>query len=75
MSLLAPRTIPHRWKKTGESHGRMLVMVQPSSGMENFFDRFARLSPDQLRDVAFINALFVKCDMEVVGPPLDDSVR
>ena len=74
MSLLAPRHIPHRWKKTGESRGRMLVMVQPSGGMENFFDRFARLSPDQLRDVAFINGLFVECDMEVVGQPLDDAV-
>ena len=30
--------------------------------------------PDQLRDVAFINGLFVECDMEVVGPPLDDAV-
>src|ERR1700682_1198338 len=32
MSLLAPRQIPHRWTKTADSNGRMLILVQPSSG-------------------------------------------
>jgi len=73
--LLAPRQMPHRWKKTGEADGRMLILVQPSSGMELFFDRFARLTPDQLQDPAFVNVLFAECNMEVMGPPLDDSVR
>jgi quercetin dioxygenase-like cupin family protein len=72
---VAPRQIPHRWKKTSEADGRMLILVQPSSGMEVFFDRFARLSPDQLQDLAFVNGLFAECNMEVMGPPLDDSVR
>jgi len=74
MSLLAPRQVPHRWKKVADSDGRMLILVQPSSGMEDFFERFALLSREQLQDVAFVNGMFAKCGMEVLGPPLDDAI-
>ena len=30
MSLLAPRQIPHRWKKLNDSDGRLLILVQPA---------------------------------------------
>ena len=30
MSLLAPRQVPHRWTKTNESDGRLLILVQPA---------------------------------------------
>ena len=73
MSLLAPRQVPHRWMKTVEADGRMLILVQPSGGMETFFERFAVLSPDQLRNVSFINGLFAECGMEILGPPLDGA--
>ena len=75
MSLLGPRQVPHRWRKTAESDGRMLILVQPSSGMEDFFERFALLSPEQLQDFALINSLFAEGGMEVLGPPLDDTIR
>jgi len=53
----------------------MLILVQPSSGMEDFFERFALLSPEQLQDFALINSLFAEGGMEVLGPPLDDTIR
>ena len=73
MSQFAPRHIPHRWRKTSDADGRMLILVQPSAGMEDFFDRFARLSPEQLQDFAYLNQLFTECGMQVVGPPLPAS--
>jgi len=75
MSLLAPRQIPHRWKKTGESDGRLLILVQPAAGMEDFFEQFAQLSPEQHRDIGLLNRLLADCDMELLGPPFDDSVH
>lgn len=72
MSQFAPRRVPHRWRKTREADGRMLILVQPSAGMEDFFDRFARLSPEQLQDFGYIDALFAECGMQVVGPPLPE---
>lgn len=75
MSLLAPRKIPHRWKKTTESDRRLLILVQPAVGMEDFFEEFAQLSPEQQQDTALLRRLFAKCDMELLGPPFDDAVR
>ena len=48
----------------------MLILVQPSAGMEDFFNRFAALSPEQLQDFGYLAQLFAECGMEVVGPPL-----
>lgn len=73
MSQFAPRRIPHRWRKTGDGDGSMLILAQPSAGMENFFDRFAHLTPEQLQDFGYIDSLFVECGMQVVGPPLPAS--
>lgn len=70
MSQLAPRQIPHRWRKTSDADGCMLILAQPSGGLEDFFDRFADLSPEQLQDFGYINELFAECGMQVVGPPL-----
>ncbi len=69
-SQFAPRQVPHRWRKTGEGPGALLILVQPSAGTETFFDRFAQLSPAELQDFAMIGDLFRECGMEVIGPPL-----
>lgn len=69
-SQFGPRRVPHRWRKTEEADGVMLILAQPSAGMEDFFNRFAQLSPEELRDVSYLNALFSECGMDVVGPPL-----
>ena len=73
MSLLAPRQVPHRWTKTHESDGRLLILVQPADRLEDFFERFARLSPEQQHDMAVMNSLFADCGMELLGPPLEIS--
>lgn len=68
--LLAPRKIPHRWKNlTDTDGGRFLILAQPAGRLEEFFNAFAMLTPEQMQDFAQINALFARCDMEVVGPP------
>lgn len=69
-SQFGPRCVPHRWRKTEDADGVMLILVQPSAGMETFFDRFALLSREQLQDMNYLNELFAECGMEVVGPPL-----
>ena len=73
-SQFAPRQVPHRWRKSGEADGIMLILVQPSAGMEDFFDRFSRLSPEQLQDFSYLDRLFSECGMQVVGPPLAGEI-
>ena len=73
MSLLAPRQIPHRWKKLNDSDGRLLILVQPAGSLEDFFDRFAELSDEQQQNAPLLRAMFAECGMELLGPPLDDS--
>ncbi len=74
-SLLAPRQLPHRWKKTPEADGRLLILLQPAGCMEKFFARFAALSDEQRQDMAVLDGLFADCGMELLGPPLDPSVN
>jgi quercetin dioxygenase-like cupin family protein len=73
MSLLAPRQVPHRWTKTLGSDGRLLILAQPAGRLEDFFERLARLSPEQQQDLAEMNNLFANCGMELVGPPMESS--
>ncbi|HEY3742213.1 MAG TPA: cupin domain-containing protein [Bryobacteraceae bacterium] len=71
MSLLAPRRVPHRWTKTNASSGRVLILAQPADRLEDFFDRFARMSPEHQHDMALTSPLFADCGMELLGPPME----
>ena len=73
MSLLIPRQIPHRWKKTNDADGRLLILAQPADRLENFFERMAGLSAEQQQDAAVWRSLYADCRMELLGPPLEDS--
>ena len=73
MSLLAPRHIPHRWRKTAGADGTLLILVQPAGKMEDFFEAFTRLSPEEMHDPAVVGGIFADCDMELLGPPMDVS--
>jgi len=75
MSLLAPRQVPHRWSKTGESDGRMLILVQPSARVEDFFHRFTQVGPEQLQDFGFVAGMFAEHGMEILGPPLEPTAE
>lgn len=72
-SLFCPRRVPHRWKNVVDSVSRLLILAQPTGRLEEFFDRFAKLTPDQMRDAGRLSALFAECEMEIVGPPLEGS--
>jgi quercetin dioxygenase-like cupin family protein len=69
-SVFAPKRIPHTWSNAGDSAGKMLAIVQPAGGLEQFFVEFARLlvagHPDQIK----VGQLFEKYGMKVVGPAL-----
>ncbi len=71
MSALLPRKIPHRWKKTSDGDGKLLILLQPAGRMEYFFDRVAKATAEELKDVALARQLFAECGMELLGPPME----
>ncbi len=73
MSLLGPRKISRRWRNTDTSPGRLLILVQPSGHLEEFFEVLYLLSPEERQDVQRINKLFRDCGMEVLGPALEGA--
>jgi len=74
MSLFAPRQLPHRWRKTSDADGRLLLLVQPAERLEEFFARFADLRRDKQQDLDIVSRLFSECGMELLGPPLPDEI-
>jgi quercetin dioxygenase-like cupin family protein len=70
MSILGPRQIPHRWKNTGTSLGKLLILMQPAGWLEECFSALARLTEAQRRDVGVFTALLAQHDIQVVGPSL-----
>lgn len=73
MSLLGPREIPHRWRSMSASDGRLLIMVQPSGRMEEFFEALYLLSDEQRLDAQRIERLFQDCGMELLGTALEGA--
>ncbi len=71
MSVLLPRKIPHRWKKTSDGDGKLLILLQPAGRMEYLFDRFATATAKEREDVALARQLFAECGMELLGPPME----
>ena len=63
-----------RSASSAEAGEATLIQVEPSAGMEDFFDRFAQLSPEQLQDVGYLAGLFSQYVMQVVGPPLPPAM-
>ena len=61
-----PRGTPHAFQNVGDAPARMLVHFTPS-GMERFFDAFARLEAPGPEDFARVAT---PAGMTVVGPPL-----
>ena len=71
MSVLLRRKIPHRWKKTSDGDGKLLILLQPAGRMEYFFDRVAKATPDDRQNMALAQQLFAECGMELLGPPME----
>jgi quercetin dioxygenase-like cupin family protein len=66
--VFVPRGTPHAFQNVGDQPARLLVMFTPS-GMERFFDEFARLGDGDVVPEAF-SRIGREVGMEVVGPPL-----
>ena len=68
-----PRGIPHTWQNAGEGPARILILFTPAAGgMEQFFERSARLDDDAGVADAF-KRFAGDAGMEVLGPPLAQS--
>jgi quercetin dioxygenase-like cupin family protein len=67
-----PRGVPHTWQSAGDVTARFLVVFTPASpGMEEFFDRSAKLGDDE-RAEGF-KRFATDAGMEILGPPLAES--
>jgi mannose-6-phosphate isomerase-like protein (cupin superfamily) len=70
-----PRGVPHSFVVEGDTPGRILTMLTPGGG-EEFFIEAGRpaeqesLPPSAPVDVAMLQRVARKFDMELVGPPL-----
>lgn len=69
--VFVPRGVAHCFQNVGSGPARILVVFTPS-GMERFFDRFARLGEGEDPAAAF-GAIGAEVGMEVLGPPLGRS--
>jgi quercetin dioxygenase-like cupin family protein len=72
-SIFCPRQVPHTWQNIGTNPGKMLALGQPAGQLEQFFASFGQLIAGPSPDHASICRLFAAYEMEVVGPPLDNS--
>jgi mannose-6-phosphate isomerase-like protein (cupin superfamily) len=70
MSILVPRMTPHRFQNIGSSIGKVLILAQPAGTLEEFFDRFSKLSELELAGGSKVDELFADHGMKVLGPPL-----
>ena len=70
MSILVPRLVPHRFQNIGSSTGKVLILAQPAGTLEEFFDRFSKLSEREVATGEKVNELFADHGMRVLGPPL-----
>lgn len=67
-SLFAPRMIPHGWAYVGDKPGTLLVAIQPSGSLEEFFAKSCAMKQPPTPQEA--EQLFAAHGMKVVGPPL-----
>jgi mannose-6-phosphate isomerase-like protein (cupin superfamily) len=70
MSIFVPRLVRHRFQNIGSSTGKVLILAQPAGTLEEFFDRFSKLSERELAEGNKVIELFADHGMQVVGPPL-----
>jgi len=64
-----PCGIPHGFQNVGNTNGRTLWFVTPSSNFEPFFEELGALPTDAPPDLAKVGAIFGKYGMEVLPMP------
>jgi quercetin dioxygenase-like cupin family protein len=69
-----PRNTPHTWQNIGEGRARFLAGLFPATvEFEEFFLRYAELTPEERGVEAFSRIAAETRAMEVLGPPLAQS--
>ena len=69
-SVYAPRLIPHAINDVSEKGGKMMVVAQPAGHIEAFSVDLFKVISSGTHDEAAIKAVFLKHNMDIVGPPL-----
>src|SRR5215469_7454246 len=67
-TIFAPRGIPHGYRNTGKTPGRLMCVITPS-GFEGFFEDIGALTPQQQQDIPQVMAIAKKYGMEILPPP------
>jgi mannose-6-phosphate isomerase-like protein (cupin superfamily) len=74
-SVYAPKLIPHAFSDVSEKGGKMMVVAQPAGHIEAFSVDLFKVISSGTHDEAAIKAVFLKHNMDVVGPPLPKKHR
>jgi mannose-6-phosphate isomerase-like protein (cupin superfamily) len=74
-SVYAPRLIPHAINDVSEKGGKMMVVAQPAGHIEAFSVDLFKVISSGTHDEAAIKAVFLKHNMDIVGPPLPKTHR
>jgi mannose-6-phosphate isomerase-like protein (cupin superfamily) len=74
-NVYAPKLMPHAISQVSPAGGKLIVVVQPAGEIEAFSVDLFKLVSSGTRDGATLKAVFLKHDMDVVGPPLPKSIN
>lgn len=69
-SVYAPKLIPHAISDVSEKGGKMMVVAQPAGHIEAFSVDLFKVTSSGTNNEAAFRAVFLKHNMEIVGPPL-----
>jgi mannose-6-phosphate isomerase-like protein (cupin superfamily) len=69
-SVYAPKLVPHAISDVSEKGGKMIVVAQPAGHIEAFSVDLFKVISSSTHDEAAIKAVFLKHDMDIVGPQL-----
>ena len=71
-TFMAPRGVPHAYVTLGEEPAHIFNLFDPADKIESFFAEYsAILNRNGPPDRAALANLYGRCDMQVLGPPLD----
>ncbi len=67
-TLFAPRGIPHTYRCTSATGGKLSVVLTPA-GFENFFEEIGAMTPQQQREIPRVLEVAKKFGLEILPPP------
>lgn len=67
-TLFAPRDVPHTYRCTSTTGGKLMVVLTPA-GFEGFFEEIGVLTPEQQQDIPRLMEIAKKFGLEFLPPP------